>query len=67
MAFKYLVNGEAETYLDDFHFWYVNGFHPDPKLKEETEETKKEGRWPEVVYSGGAGLESRGRMRSWLR
>ena len=54
MAFRYPLNDKVETYEDDFHFWYVNGFHPDPKLKEEIVEEKpketSEGKPPTINH-----------------
>lgn len=40
MAFFYVVNSKLERYESGFHFWYVNGRHPDPKLKQEIAEKR---------------------------
>lgn len=35
MAFLYMIDHKLERYESNFHFWYVNGYKPDPKLKQE--------------------------------
>ncbi|MEK7064239.1 MAG: hypothetical protein AAB973_01365 [Patescibacteria group bacterium] len=68
MAFRYPINDMVERYEDDFHFWYVNGFHPDPKLKEEIVEEKaketSEGKLPVVTRFRP---RENARARGWYR
>lgn len=66
MAFRYIINDKVEVFENDFHFWYVNGYHPDPDLKLEIDEEKtKETRvWPEIVYSK---RKNKNRRSGWYK
>ncbi len=68
MAFRYPLNDKVETYVDDWHFWYVNGFYPDPKLKEEIPEENlketNEGNLPPISHSE---RRVKARVRGWYR
>jgi hypothetical protein len=68
MAFRYIVNKRVEVYESNFHFWYVNGFYPDPKQKEEIVEEKLADettlRYSQRTGEGGRRQHSRS---SWRR
>lgn len=69
MAFLYPIGVKVERYEDDFHFWYVNGFRPDPTIKQmivegkSKEETKEDFRLTTIYSRRGEGWRTRG----WVR
>lgn len=68
MAFHYIINNKPEWFESDFHFWYVNGYKPDPELKQEIVEEKPVDE-TKLSYSHGNGEGGRhNRARnSWRR
>ena len=69
MAFLYPVGVKVERYEDDFHFWYVNGFRPDPAIKQEVvgekpKEEMNEGPRLTTIYSR---RREGWRTRGWVR
>lgn len=69
MAFLYPIGVKVERYEDDFHFWYVNGFRPDPTIKQEIVEKMprremKEGPRQTTIYSRRREGQ---RGRGWMR
>mgnify|MGYP001565935694 CR=1 FL=1 len=67
MAFLYTINDKVGRYEDDFHFWYVNGFHPDPKLKEAVEEKPEETSEGRLSTIGHFRPRENARTRGWYR